>query len=90
MVFTAASWMASGEAASDYFGLSVATAGDVDGDGYSDVVVGAYGNASNTGRAYLYGGNDGDDLGVLPRQWRIDLLTPVVPALKTGSQTEAS
>ena len=31
-----------GEAAGDNFGYSVSTAGDVNGDGYSDVIVGAY------------------------------------------------
>lgn len=38
----------------NYFGYSVASAGDVNGDGYDDLIVGAYGYNSNTGRAYLY------------------------------------
>src|SRR6185436_13962537 len=56
----AASWTAVGEGVSNFFGYSVATAGDVNGDGRSDVVVGAYGNATSTGKAYLYlGGASG-------------------------------
>ena len=46
-----------GAAAGDQFGISVSTAGDVNGDGYSDVIVGAYDNdagGNNAGRAYLY------------------------------------
>ncbi len=38
------------------FGASVSTAGDVDGDGYADVVVGAP-NAGGTGRVYVYMGS---------------------------------
>ncbi|MEO8446520.1 MAG: FG-GAP-like repeat-containing protein [bacterium] len=45
-----------GEAANNYFGVSVSTAGDVNGDGYSDVIVGAHGNLTNTGKAYIYFG----------------------------------
>ncbi len=42
------------------FGYSVAGAGDVNGDGYSDVIVGAYnysGGNSNEGRAWVHYGN---------------------------------
>ena len=48
-----------GAAASDRFGTSVSTAGDVNGDGYTDVIVGAYDNdagGTDAGRAYIYFG----------------------------------
>ena len=45
-----------GVAVNYYFGSSVSSAGDVNGDGYSDVIVGAYGYSSNAGRAYIYYG----------------------------------
>ncbi|MBP6671743.1 MAG: FG-GAP repeat protein, partial [Bacteroidetes bacterium] len=53
---TAADVTMSGQAAFDQFGVSVSTAGDVNGDGYSDVIVGAFGNSSNAGRTYIYYG----------------------------------
>jgi hypothetical protein len=49
-------WIATGESANSSFGRSVAGAGDVNGDGYSDVVVGAPGYGNSTGRVYLYAG----------------------------------
>jgi len=48
-----------GEAAGDYFATSVSGAGDVNGDGYSDVIAGASNNdhtGSNAGRAYIFFG----------------------------------
>jgi hypothetical protein len=41
------------------FGASVASAGDVNGDGYADLVVGARAVANDVGRAYVYLGGAG-------------------------------
>lgn len=53
---TAADVTLNGESANNYFGSSVSSAGDVNGDGYDDVIIGAYGYSSNTGRAYIFFG----------------------------------
>jgi hypothetical protein len=57
-----------GEAMNDQFGLSVHPAGDVDGDGFADLIVGApYHTSTYTqeGRAYLFWGF-ADDPGTAP------------------------
>ncbi|MDP2309076.1 MAG: MopE-related protein [Pseudomonadota bacterium] len=46
-----------GDATGDYFGYSVGGGGDVDGDGFPDFVIGAYGNdaaGTDAGAAYLF------------------------------------
>lgn len=53
-------WTAESDQASAYFGRSVYTAGNVNGDDYSDVIVGAYyydNGQMNEGRAYVYHGD---------------------------------
>src|ERR1051326_2651743 len=50
------------EARQDLFGRHVSGAGDVDHDGYADVIVGAPGNSAGgngAGRAYVFSGKDG-------------------------------
>ncbi len=52
-----------GDTANDRFGVSVSGAGDVNGDGRADFIVGAYlddpGGASDAGIAYVFSGADG-------------------------------
>jgi hypothetical protein len=56
---TLASKTLTGENSNDYFGVSLAL-GDINGDGYSDCVIGASGYSSKTGRIYVYfGSTDG-------------------------------
>ncbi len=70
--FTSSAWAASpapflrlkGEAEGDFFGISVAAAGDYNGDGYGDVIVGAHLNEAagdQAGRAYIYFGGPSPD-----------------------------
>jgi FG-GAP repeat len=48
-----------GKDAAEAFASSVNHAGDQNGDGFADVLVGAPGNAQTIGKAYLYSGKDG-------------------------------
>ncbi|MBD3241992.1 MAG: hypothetical protein GF331_15490 [Chitinivibrionales bacterium] len=50
-------WEQNGAGWHDQYGRSVASAGDVNGDGYSDIIVGAEGYSS-VGRAYAYYGSE--------------------------------
>jgi hypothetical protein len=57
MILSSADIQLAGEAAGNYAGVSVASAGDVDGDGYDEILVGAYLNSDgggSAGKAYLF------------------------------------
>jgi hypothetical protein len=45
------------DGANSGFAISLASAGDVNGDGYGDVIIGASGAASSAGKAYIYLGS---------------------------------
>jgi hypothetical protein len=54
---TSADWITESNQSFAYYGYSLGTAGDVNGNGFSDVIVGAYAyyyDEDNQGRAYLY------------------------------------
>ncbi|MCK4873202.1 MAG: FG-GAP repeat protein [Phycisphaerales bacterium] len=58
-------YLIEGEAAEDFFGYSIAAAGDVDGDGVGDLIVGAYHSseaATTAGCVSVYSGVDGYEL----------------------------
>jgi len=75
-------WEADANQDSAFFGFSVGTAGDVNGDGFSDVIVGAFGfenmaAETSEGMASVFYGNGGDGLDRVPRQARTDGSAPI-------------
>jgi hypothetical protein len=58
-VSSASAWTVVGAGQSALLGAGLATAGDVNGDGYADVIVGELGYADDAGRARLFLGNEG-------------------------------
>jgi hypothetical protein len=52
----AATWTRAGAVANERFGISVALAGDLDADGYSDVAVGSYPASAGNGHVEVYFG----------------------------------
>ncbi|MBE0566633.1 MAG: FG-GAP repeat protein [Krumholzibacteria bacterium] len=75
-------WFDGGSVALALYGASVACAGDLNGDGFSDVVVGAPGHSAGQdgeGRAYLYWGGNHRGLSRTPRMWHHDLVTRLAP-----------
>ena len=82
-------WTADGLQTGASFGTSAGTAGDVNGDGFSDIIVGApgYDNShTDEGRAFAFYGNGGTGIDRTPRQVRADGSAPVGPLGMTDSE----
>ena len=65
------SWAVDGGQAAQYLGCDVASAGDVNGDGYADLLAGSFGydhGETTEGAAFLYFGNGSCGLDLRPQQ----------------------
>jgi hypothetical protein len=79
-LLTSLAWTAESNQTDSDFGFMLGSAGDVNGDGFADVIVGAQGydnGESAEGRTFLYYGNNGDGLDRIPRQARSGDQAPI-------------
>jgi hypothetical protein len=81
-----ADWSAEGNQENAWFGYDTATAGDINGDGFADIIAGAPyydvtipSTLDDAGAAYLYHGGGGNGVPLLPRQMRSDGSAPIAP-----------
>ncbi|MCC6846494.1 MAG: FG-GAP-like repeat-containing protein [Bacteroidetes bacterium] len=75
-----------------YAGGSVAGLGDINGDGYPDIAVGARGfdaSLTDRGSVSIFYGNNAAGKRVTPRQWRPGSTTPIVPVLRSQNNLSA-
>jgi hypothetical protein len=80
---TTPSWTTTGDpSTSNQYGFCVATAGDVNGDGYADVLIGDPTTNYNTGAAYLYlGGPNVDHLAFASNKTTISWVGQCTPSV---------
>ena len=82
-VIASPAWSAEGDQKAAAYGFAISTAGDVNGDGYDDVIVGVptYNDGqTDEGAAFVYLGNGGDAVSVYPRPAFLPIiLRPFLP-----------
>ncbi|MDY6877293.1 MAG: integrin alpha [Chloroflexota bacterium] len=86
-----ADWTVEGNQEGAGYGFAVSSAGDVNGDGYSDLIVGAptyNGTQMDEGGAFVYLGNGGGGPPVRPRQLRSDGQAPIAPLGRSNSANQ--
>jgi FG-GAP repeat len=76
-----------GKDSNEAFGRSVNRAGDQNGDGYDDVLVGASGTAQTSGKAYVFSGKDGALLFTFEGEQAGDGFGSTVAGFKKGANT---
>jgi len=89
----APAWFADGNQAGSQFGYAASTAGDINGDGFADLAVGAYAfdnGQTNEGRAFVYFGNGGPGRGIVPQQRRTGSSTPIAHLGRSDSTSAMS
>jgi hypothetical protein len=79
-LLTTYSWKGEGGQGGAWYGISVSTAGDINGDGYAEVLVGAKGynnGETDEGEVFLYYGNASRGASLRPRQVRYGSSAPI-------------
>lgn len=91
---TTANLTVSGGQASARCGRSVASAGDVNGDGFADLIVGIPGydgtGGTDAGQLRLYYGNGGKGRTLKPQQLKTTTYNPIAPLGRTGDTFDIS
>ena len=83
-------WKGEGGQTLSWYGMAVGTAGDVNGDGYAEVIVGAkdYNETYvNEGKVFLYYGNASAGVSLKPRQARFSSSRSIAPLGWSDSMT---